>query len=138
METVTVRRTLDAPPDAIRDALWDLEPFMAAAGFDEVETNDDRIRVANTVGIVTIELELEVVGRTGDGLAYEQVDGIFREMRTEYEVAGVPDGTEVTARTEFALDVAVVGEALDATVIRRQRRKELRAQLDWLEDVTSD
>jgi len=34
-----------------------------------------------------------------------------------------------------AMDVAVVGGLLDATMIGRQRRRELAAQLDWLEAV---
>ncbi|WP_251133223.1 hypothetical protein [Halorubrum sp. 2020YC2] len=39
----------------------------------------------------------------------------------------------MTATTAFALDVAVIGDFLDATVIERQRRAELSAQFDWLE-----
>ncbi|PSP27569.1 hypothetical protein BRC65_04980 [Halobacteriales archaeon QH_2_65_14] len=35
--------------------------------------------------------------------------------------------------TEFALDVEVVGATLDATIIARQRRKELERQFDYLE-----
>jgi hypothetical protein len=136
MQTVTVTRTLDAPPDEIRDAMLDLEPFTRAAGFDEVDVDGRTIRVANRVGIATIELELAVVDNPDADLAYEQRAGIFESMRTAYTLAPASDGTTVTATTEFALDVAVVGELLDATVIKRQRRKELEAQFDYLEEVT--
>jgi hypothetical protein len=136
MQTVTVTRTLDAPPDEIRDAMLDLEPFTRAAGFDEVDVDGRTIRVANRVGIATIELELAVVDDPDADLAYEQRAGIFESMRTAYTLAPASDGTTVTATTEFALDVAVVGELLDATVIKRQRRKELEAQFDYLEEVT--
>lgn len=44
-------------------------------------------------------------------------------------------GTEVVATTDCALDLAVVGEFLDATVIKRQRRIELEAQFDYLESI---
>jgi hypothetical protein len=59
-------------------------------------------------------------------------------MQTTYTVTETATGSEVTAATEFALDVAVIGEILDATVIKRQRRKELSAQFDWLDDRLSD
>lgn len=54
-------RTLAADPGAVREALTDLEPFMAAAGFDEVTVDGDTVRVRNRVGIVDIELTLERV-----------------------------------------------------------------------------
>ena len=58
---------------------------------------------------------LRVVDSEAD-LAYEQTDGFFETMTTG-----------------FALDVALVGQVLDATVIKRQRRSELESQFDWLE-----
>jgi hypothetical protein len=82
-----------------------------------------------------VELTLTVLEDADAALAYEQRDGMFESMRTTYEVAETDDGSTVTATTEFALDVALVGEVLDATVIKRQRHKELTAQFDWLETV---
>ncbi|MUV61129.1 SRPBCC family protein [Halobacterium sp. CBA1126] len=133
MNEVTETRRLAVGPDAVRDAMADLEAFVMAAGFDEVTVDGDRITVANRVGVADIELELEVVEREGAALAYEQREGIFEAMWTEYVVDPRGEGgCEVTARTAFSLDVPVVGDMLDATVIERQRRKELTAQLDWL------
>ncbi|CQH54433.1 START domain protein [Halobacterium hubeiense] len=134
MNEVTETRRVAAPPDAVRDAMADVEGFVRSAGFDDVEVDGEAIRVANRVGPAEIELELAVVEREGAALAYEQREGIFKSMWTEYVVEPRADGDEceVTARTEFALDVPVVGDVLDATVIERQRRTELNAQLDWL------
>lgn len=138
MEEVTVRRVLSAPPDAVRDAIRDLEPFMKSAGFDQVDVDGEFLHVANQVGTAAIELKLEVVDHPDVDLAYEQREGIFEEMRTIYEVDSTPAGTEISATTQFALDIAIIGAVLDSTVIKRQRRKELTAQLDWLEESCSD
>jgi carbon monoxide dehydrogenase subunit G len=153
VQTVTVERSLDASPDAVRDAVSRVEPFVAAAGFDSVDVEGDTVEVANQVGVATIELTLELVENSDADLAYVQTDGIFEEMATSYVVephegegngggddgnggddggGGDGGGSLVTATTKFALDVAVVGSVLDATVISRQRRSELEAQLDWL------
>lgn len=138
METVTVERPIDASPDAVRDAMHDLEPFMASAGFDHVTVDGDRLTVANQVGPKEIELELVVEDEDDAALAYRQVDGIFEEMTTRYLLEEGEDGVHVEAETAFALDLAVVGGFLDATVISRQRRRELEAQMDYLEDVADD
>jgi carbon monoxide dehydrogenase subunit G len=133
MRTVTVTRTIAAPAEAVREAILDVEPFMRAAGFDEVAVDGDAIHIGNRVGIATIELELERVDDPTAVLAYEQREGIFESMRTEYHIEAVTDGTRVEATTDFSLDVALVGDLLDSTIIRRQRRKELDAQFDHLE-----
>jgi len=134
MERVTVERRIDAAPEAVRAAMDDVAAFTEAGGFDSVTVDGDRIEIANSVGIATIELELALVDADA-ALAYRQVDGIFEEMETRYEVAPDGDASLVTATTEFAIDVALVGELMDATVIKRQRRGELEAQLDWLADA---
>ncbi|MFC7197039.1 hypothetical protein ACFQL4_24320 [Halosimplex aquaticum] len=77
-------------------------------------------------------LDLRVVDADAD-LAYEQADGFFETMDTEYRVEAVgEEASEVTATTDFALDVTLVGQILDSTVIKRQRRHELEKQFDWL------
>jgi carbon monoxide dehydrogenase subunit G len=138
METVSVERAIDADPDAVRERMHEVEPFVRAAGFDEVRRDDDRIEVANRVGPVEIELVLELYDDPDADLAYRQIAGIFEEMTTTYTVREAGGGTAVTTRTEFAVDAAVVGSVLDATVISRQRRRELNAQLDYLERADSD
>jgi len=138
MHDVTVTRAIDAPPDAVRSAMQDLQPFTKAAGFDQVAVDGDTIHIANQVGPATIELTLDVVDHPDADLAYDQRDGIFKTMTTAYTVDPSPTGTDVVATTQFALDVALVGAVLDATVINRQRHTELSAQLDWLEDNAPD
>jgi hypothetical protein len=133
MDTVSVTRDFDAAPAAVRDAMTDVEPFMLAAGFDRVTVEDDTIHVTNQVGIAEIELVLDIDDDPNSDFAYSQREGIFEQMSTVYTVTDTDDGTEVTATTEFALDVALVGSVLDSTIIKRQRRRELQAQFDWLE-----
>lgn len=133
MQSISVSRRVDAPPDRVRAAMADLEGFMLGAGFTEVTVEGDEIHLENRVGLATVTLDLRVVEHADAALAYEQADGMFESMTTEYTVEAVDGGSEITATTEFALDLALVGEILDATVIKRQRRSELEAQFDWLE-----
>jgi len=134
MERVTVARTLDADPDAVRDLIADVEPFMRAGGFDAVRVDGDRLELENTVGLFEVELVREIVDDADAILASEQRDGIFESMRTDYRVEETGDGATVTATTTFeAVDLPVVGTVLDATVVKRQRRKELEEQFDYLE-----
>jgi len=133
METVTVGRTIGGDADRIRAAMTDVGPFMRAANFSDVTVDGDVVRIANRVGLATIELTLEVVEDKDAVLAYEQRDGIFDEMTTRYTVTEAPDAVEVEATTEFAVQARLVGPLLDATVVSRQRRKELNAQFDHLE-----
>ncbi|MEF8856487.1 MAG: SRPBCC family protein [Haloplanus sp.] len=114
----------------------DLEPFMRAAGFYDVIVDGDEITIRNRVGIATIELTVERVDDPDAALVYEQREGIFESMRTVYRLDDAGEaGTHVEATTDFALDVALVGDLLDSTIIRRQRHKELDAQFDYLEET---
>lgn len=135
MNTVTVSRHLDASPEAVRERVSDVEPFVRAGGFDEVLVDGDRIELTNRVGIATIELTLERFDADDAVLAYRQREGIFEEMTTRYTVESRADGEgcTVAGTTTFAVDVALVGDLMDATVVERQRRRELNAQFDWLE-----
>lgn len=132
MQTVSVSRTLDAGVEAVRAAIDDLGPFMQAGGFTEATVDGDEIHLRQELGLGQIELHLDIVDDADAALAYEQREGIFREMRTRYEVEAVDEGTRVTATTEFELG-GVVGSVLDATVVKRKRRQELTAQFDYLE-----
>lgn len=132
MEQVTVTRTYEGAPDAVAEAMADRTAFMRAAEFDRVSRDGDYITIENRVGLFDIELVLEIV-ETDAAFAYEQREGVFDSMRTEYHIEGRDGETTVTATTEYeALDLAVVGPLLDSTVIGRQRRTELNAQFDWL------
>lgn len=154
MASVTLSQQIDASPEAVREVVADAEPFMAAGGFDEVTVEGDRLELVNVLGLATMELELELIEDPDAELAYEQVDGIFESMETRYAVEPADGGqasaasrtasdqrsdggTEVTATTEFTLG-GVAGSVLDATVIKRQRKREIRAQFDYLEDAVSD
>lgn len=132
MQSVTVSRTIPTDPETVRDLVTDLEPFMRAGGFSEVTVEDEEIYLRQNIGLGRIELDLRVVPDADVALAYEQIDGIFNEMRTEYEFESVPEGTRITARTEFELG-GVFGSVLDATVVTRKRRSELNAQFDYLD-----
>jgi hypothetical protein len=132
MASVTVTRELDADADRVRAAMTDVGPFVRAAGFDEVTVDGDVVTVANAVGPASIELVLEVVDDPDAVLTYEQREGIFEEMVTRYHLTETPEGVEVSATTDFALQPRVVGPVLDATVISHQRRAELNAQFDHL------
>jgi len=137
MERVSLTRTVPADPETVTDLITDVAPFMRAAGFDEVTLDGDDLDITNRVGLFEIELALEIV-ETDVVLRYEQRQGIFESMTTEYTLEAVDGGTEVTATTEYnALDLPVLGERIDSTVISRQRKTELNKQFDWLvEQVT--
>jgi hypothetical protein len=137
METVSLSRSFEGDIDTVREAMLDLGPFMEAAGFDGVDVDDDAMHIENNVGLLTIELDLRCI-ETDSVLAYEQVDGIFETMTTRYTLEPGDGTVTVTATTDFALDVDLVGPILDGTVISRQRKKELTAQFDYLERVASE
>lgn len=132
MESLTVTRTIEASPADVRAVFGDLEPLMRAADFDEVTVDGEQMEISKAMGLVKISLTLRVFDDPDTVLGYQQVDGIFETMRTTYTVSERNGGTELTARTEFALD-APAGGILDATVIKRQRQKELDAQLEYVE-----
>lgn len=135
MATVTRSRRFDADPAAVRAAIEDVEPFTRAAGFDEVARDGDTLSISRGMGLVRISLTLELLDDPDAALAYRQREGIFAEMTTRYVVTAVESGTEVTATTEFELGAPVVGSALDATVVSRQRARELEAQFDYLAET---
>lgn len=137
METVSISRTFDASADAVRAELEDVGPFMEGAGFDEVTVDGDRMTIENSVGLLTIDLELRLL-ETEAALAYEQIDGIFGSMMTRYDLDELADGVTVTATTEFELDKSLVGPILDATIISRQRKRELTQQFDYLDSQVAD
>ncbi|MFA9518353.1 hypothetical protein ACERIT_14250 [Halopenitus sp. H-Gu1] len=59
------------------------------------------------------------------------------EVRFPEGVSISPNTFARRRTTTFALDLALVGAILDATVITRQRRRKLDVQFDWLETTTA-
>jgi len=137
MGSIPLSRTIDVPPAEVRALVADLEPFVRAAGFDDVTVDEDRMAIENRSAIARIELKRRLVDDPEAELAYQQVDGVFEEMYTAYELTAAEAGTKVTATTGFALDPGVVGGVLHATVIKRQRTRELCSQFDHLEAETN-
>ncbi|WP_181687260.1 SRPBCC family protein [Halorhabdus salina] len=133
MQEVTVSRDVSAAPDAIRGAFEDVGAFMRAAGFDDVTVEGDRVTVGRTIGLAELELTLELVDSDAV-LRYEQVEGMFDEMWTTYQVEDGEDGVTITAMTEFELG-GMIGSALDATLIKRQRTNELEEQLAYVAET---
>lgn len=132
MDSITLTHVVDAPPEEVRELVADAGRFMRAAGFDEVEVDGSTLIIRNSVGLASLELECAIID-ADCVLAYEQREGIFERMETRYELADHERGTEVTVTTRFAVDVALVGEILDATVVKRQRRREITSQFDYLD-----
>lgn len=136
MQTVTVTREIEAPPSDVEVAIGEVKPFMEAGGYDGVTVDGDAVTLENAVSLATIQLDLELVDEPDAALAYVQRDGIFREMETTFRVEESDGGSVVTGRTEFGLKGGPVGSILDATVIKRQRRNEMRRHMDYLEETT--
>lgn len=132
METVSVRRTFNSSAEPITSVMSDIKPFMESAGFDTVIVDGDHFTIENSVGLLSLSLELQLLD-TDDALAYKQTDGMFKHMETRYELDEDNGTTTVSVTTEFELDASIVGPILDSTVISRQRRNELTKQFDYLE-----
>lgn len=132
MAVVSMDRWLDAPVETVRSLVEDAERFMEAGQFDEVRLEGATLHLANVIGFARIELTLELLEEPDTTLGYRQRDGIFEEMETRYTVEAADGGTRVTAITEFTLG-GVTGTVLDNTVIKRQRRREITNQFDYLE-----
>ena len=76
----------------------------------------------------------EIVEAEDTVLAYQQKEGIFEDMHTEYHLETTDEETTISATTAFeAVDLPIVGQVLDGTVVKRQRSSELNTQFDWLE-----
>lgn len=138
MAKVDVEWYIDAPPQAVRDVVRDVESFMLAAGFDEVRVEEKQLHLEMVLGIARLELTSRFIEDHPAVLAYEQIDGIFESMTTHYDVQAENSGSLIRAVTEFQLG-GVVGSILDATIIKRQRTREFESQFEWLEqEVTSN
>jgi hypothetical protein len=131
METVTVKRSFNASERAVRDCIFeDVPAFIRASGFDRVTVEDESYTVARDIGIATFELTLDRV-RSDELLEFEQVEGIFDRMWTEYRLEPTPDGCALIATTDFTLG-GVLAPVLDGTMIKTQRKREFELQFDYV------
>lgn len=131
METVTVKRAFAAPPDAVRELVReDVPAFVRASGFDRVTHEDGLYSVSRDIGIATLELTLERV-ESDSLLEFEQTEGLFDRMWTEYRLESTLEGCELLATTEFTLG-GVLAPVLDPTMISTQRQREFDRQFDYV------
>ncbi|MFB6071056.1 MAG: SRPBCC family protein [Halanaeroarchaeum sp.] len=138
MERVSLEREYEADPAAVRRTIRrDPEAFVGAAGFDEVVFAGDRVTFARSLGLASIELTVELDHDADAVLAFDAVEGIFDEMRTEYVVEPTDAGSRVTAWTEFTLGGALAS-AFDGTLVATQRRREFADQLEYLESALGE
>lgn len=138
MASVTRSRTVDAAPERVERAITDdVEAFVAAADYDAVRIDGNRVELERTLGLATLSLTLQRVEDADAVLAFEQESGLFDEMTTRYDVEPAAGGTELSASTTFTLG-GVTGSVLDETVVRRQRTGELAAQFDYVADAVED
>jgi len=135
MASVTRSRFIDAPPDIVERVITaDIAALMQAANYDSVRFEGDRLELEQTLGLASLSLTLRQIDDADATLAFEQVDGHFERMVTEYDVEPSDGGTTVSARTEFTLG-GITGSVLDEMLVRRQRGRELEAQLEYVERV---
>lgn len=138
METVSVSRTFDSPPDAVREViLADVPAFIRASGFDSVLIDGEEITVSREIGIATFELTLEE-RESNHLLAFDQTAGLFERMWTDYRLEATDTGSKLTATTEFTIG-GVLAPVLDGTMIHKQRTREFELQFDYVaEQLASD
>lgn len=132
METVTVKRSLPASKSAVRELVRsDIPAFIRASGFDRVHVDGESYTVSRDIGFATFELTLDRV-ESESLLEFEQVEGMFDRMWTEYRLEAIELGCELIATTEFTLG-GVLGPVLDGTMIKSQRTREFELQFDYVE-----
>lgn len=137
METVTVTRSFDAPEVAVREVvLDDIPAFVRASGFDRIDVVDEAITVSKDIGMATFELTLEQ-RESNHLLAFEQTEGLFDRMWTDYRLDSDEDGSKLTATTEFSLG-GVLAPVLEPTMITRQRTREFERQFDYVAVALAD
>ncbi|MFB6085842.1 MAG: SRPBCC family protein [Halodesulfurarchaeum sp.] len=137
MESVTVKRPFTAPKSAVREViLGDISAFVRASGFDRVHVEGGSYSVSRDIGFATFELTLDRV-ESESLLAFEQTEGIFDRMWTEYRLERTEQGCEAIATTEFTLG-GVLAPVLDGTMIKSQRKREFELQFDHVESALQE
>ncbi|MFW5919536.1 MAG: SRPBCC family protein [Halanaeroarchaeum sp.] len=138
MASVSRSRFIDAPPEVVERAITeDVAAVMRAANYDSVRFEAGRLELEQTLGLASLSLTLREIDDADATLAFEQVEGHFERMTTEYDVEPTGGGTTLSARTEFTLG-GITGDVLDETLVRRQRGRELEVQLEYVERVVRE
>lgn len=133
MARVNASRVLDAPRSTVETMIRnDIVGFVEAGGFDEVRSEGDVLAMSRSLGLATLELEVRVDHEADAVLAFEAVDGLFEQMRTEYAVEEADGGSRITAWTDFTLG-GFLGDALDETLVSTQRKREFEDQFEYVE-----
>ncbi len=131
MEKVRVSRSFEASGRRVRETVRkDVPAFIRASGFDSVTVEGDLYTVSRNIGLATFELTLERV-ESDELLEFEQIEGIFDRMWTEYRLEDQTHGCELVATTEFTLG-KILGPVLDGTMINTQRVREFELQFDYV------
>ncbi|MFW6458407.1 MAG: SRPBCC family protein [Halodesulfurarchaeum sp.] len=134
METVTVKRSLPASKSVVRELVRsDIPAFVRASGFDRVRVDGESYTVSRNIGFATLELTLERVA-SESLLEFEQVEGMFDRMWTEYRLEETGAGCELIATTEFTLG-GILAPVLAGTMIKSQRTREFELQFDYVESA---
>ena len=131
MATATASRSFEVPAETVREAiLTDVPAFIRASGFDSLTVEGDTYTVSRDIGLATFELTLERL-ESEHLLEFEQIEGMFDRMWTEYRLEGDESGCELVATTEFTLG-GVLAPILDGTMIETQRHGEFDNQFDYV------
>ncbi|WP_137285739.1 SRPBCC family protein [Halorussus salinisoli] len=135
MKTVSVTREFDTPAGVVREAIRDAETFLRAVGF-EVDRDGETLTLTKSVAVKQIELRVRLVDDDAT-LSYEQVEGVFGEMRTRYTVTETDGGCSVTTDTRFEPPTSGFGTFVTESAVQMQRRNELADLETFLEERSS-
>lgn len=100
-----MERGFDAGPSAVRAIVSDESLFFSAVGF-EVDGESDTLTLRRQVAIKEITLTIRLDAQAA--LAYEQIDGPFKQMETKYLVN--EDGDQTTLRIGLLIAASVAYE----------------------------
>lgn len=111
-----------------------LDDEAAVLSFEQVEGPFDEMRTRYVVEPAGGDDREPVADAGGESGADR---GPTADADREPAADGERDEAEVIAETEFTLGGTVIGQVLDAWIVRRQRAKELEAQFDYLESAVA-
>ncbi|MFB6146877.1 MAG: SRPBCC family protein [Halobacteriaceae archaeon] len=133
MESVSVRRRIDARADTIRSLVTDTEAFMEAGGFEDVSVEDEQIEFTTGIGPASTTMRLRMVPDEDAVIAFELADGPLKEFNGSYTVEETSTGTVVIAQAGIQLTDIAISSLFDGTVLKSRLRNVFEAQVDYLE-----